>query len=54
MERLRRWHRELTVRDVFGAPTAATANDRLAECAVRLEDYTQRVFQAIHAEPPPT
>ncbi len=54
MERLRRWHRELTVRDVFGAAAAAAANDRLAECAVRLEDYTERVFQALHPEAPST
>ncbi|MDQ6726998.1 MAG: chromate resistance protein ChrB [Actinomycetota bacterium] len=53
MERLRRWHRELGVRDVFGAPSSPAAGDRLAECATRLDDYTERVFQALHAEPPP-
>ncbi|MDQ2826952.1 MAG: chromate resistance protein ChrB [Actinomycetota bacterium] len=52
MERLRRWHRELTVRDVFGAPSSDAAHERLAECAIRLDDYTERVFQALHAEPP--
>jgi hypothetical protein len=53
MERLRRWHRELSVRDVFGAPSSAAAQHRLAECGRRLEDYTERVFQALHADPAP-
>ncbi|MEV6956054.1 Chromate resistance protein ChrB [Streptomyces sp. NPDC048331] len=29
LERLRRWHRDLTARDVFGAPDAARAAERL-------------------------
>jgi hypothetical protein len=48
LERLRRWHRELKARDVFGAPSAADAEDRLKHCADRLADYTQQVFQALH------
>lgn len=48
LERLRRWHRELKTRDVFGGPSAAEAEQRLKECAERLDDYTQRVFQALH------
>jgi hypothetical protein len=52
MERLRRWHRELSARDVFAAPSAAPAQSRLTECASRLEDYTERVFQAINPAPP--
>jgi hypothetical protein len=51
MERLRRWHRELGVRDVFGSPSAATGQLRLTECASRLEDYTERVFEALNTEP---
>src|SRR5919201_2586123 len=47
LERLRRWHRELRLRDVLGAPSASSAVQRLKECEVRLEDYTQRVFQAV-------
>jgi hypothetical protein len=47
MERLRRWHRELTVRDVFGSPSAAPAQGRLTECGGRLDDFTDRVFQAL-------
>jgi len=47
MERLRRWHRELRLRDVLGAPSAATADQRLKACEAKLEDYTQRVFHAV-------
>ena len=48
LERLRRWHRELTARDVFGAPSAAEAEQQLKHCAERLADYTERVFAALH------
>jgi vacuolar-type H+-ATPase subunit I/STV1 len=47
LERLRRWHRELRLRDVLGAPSAAGADRRLKECEAKLEDYTQRVFRAV-------
>jgi len=48
LERLRRWHRDLRTRDLFGAPSAPTAEQRLKHCAERLEDYTDRVFHALH------
>jgi hypothetical protein len=48
LERLRRWHRELATRDVFGAPNAAEAGQQLKHCTERLADYTERVFQAVH------
>jgi hypothetical protein len=48
LERLRRWHRELSARDVFGAPEAAEAGQRLKHCTERLADYTERVFTALH------
>jgi hypothetical protein len=48
LERLRRWHRELKARDVFGAPSAAEAEQRLKHCTDRLADYTEQVFQALH------
>jgi hypothetical protein len=48
LERLRRWHRELATRDVFGAPNAAEAGQRLKHCTERLADYTERVFRALH------
>src|SRR5919204_1531951 len=43
LERLRRWHREIKVRDLFGAPSAAEAEQRLKDCAERLEAYSDRV-----------
>ncbi|MCP2167620.1 hypothetical protein LX83_004493 [Goodfellowiella coeruleoviolacea] len=48
LERLRRWHRAITARDVFGAPAAVDAGQRLQHCADRLADYTEQVFQALH------
>ena len=48
LERLRRWYRDVKVRDVFGAPAAAEAEQRLAVCVQRLEYYTERVFRAVH------
>jgi ChrB-like protein len=48
LERLRRWHRELKARDVFGAPSAGEAEQRLKHCTKRLADYTNQVFQALH------
>jgi hypothetical protein len=47
LERLRRWHRELRLRDVLGAPSAGGADQRLKACEAKLEHYTQRVFQAV-------
>lgn len=47
LERLRRWHRELRLRDVLGAPSAANADQHLKDCEAKLEDYTQRVFRAV-------
>jgi vacuolar-type H+-ATPase subunit I/STV1 len=47
LERLRRWHRELRLRDVLGAPSAAAAEGSLKDCEAKLEDYTQRVFHAV-------
>jgi len=48
LERLRRWYRDIKVRDLFSAPSAATAEQRLKHCAERLEDYAERVYQAVH------
>jgi len=47
LERLRRWHRELRLRDALGAPSAPAAERRLKDCQAKLEDYTQRVFRAV-------
>ncbi|MGW4981376.1 Chromate resistance protein ChrB [Streptomyces mirabilis] len=51
LERLRRRHRDLTARDVFGAPEAAEAGKRLKDCAAACEDYAERVFAALHGTP---
>jgi hypothetical protein len=48
LERLRRWHRELAARDVFGGPAADEADQQLKHCTERLADYTERVFAALH------
>lgn len=48
LERLRRWHRDLTARDVFGAPQATEAAERLKQCNAACEDYAERVFSALH------
>ncbi len=48
LERLRRWHRDLSVRDVFGTAEGRQAAERLKACAAGLEDYTNRVFAALH------
>jgi hypothetical protein len=48
LERLRRWHRDIKARDVFGAPAAAEAAGQLEHCTERLADYTERVFAALH------
>jgi hypothetical protein len=49
LERLRRWHRDLLARDVFGAPSAAVAEERLAHCGKRFEEYSELVFAVLHA-----
>jgi hypothetical protein len=51
LERLRRWHRDLSARDVFGAPEAAEAAARLKDCVAACEDYAERVFAALHQTP---
>jgi hypothetical protein len=48
LDRLRRWYRDIKVRDLFGAPAAVEAEQRLKHCAERLEDYADRVYQAVH------
>ena len=48
LERLRRWHRTIKSRDIFGAPSATEADHRLKHCQERLADYTERVFEALH------
>ena len=49
LERLRRWHRDLKARDVFGSLGAAFADQQLAQCVLRFEDYSKQVFAHLHA-----
>ena len=48
LERLRRWYRELKVRDLFGAPSATDAEQQLKQSQTRLEDFANRVYSALH------
>lgn len=48
LERLRRWHKAIKLRDVFGAPAAAEADQQLKHCGERLAKYTELVFAAQH------
>jgi len=48
LERLRRWYRELKLRDLFGAPSASSAESHLKESRARLEDFAERVYGALH------
>jgi len=50
LERLRRWYRELKLRDLFGAPSAAEAEQQLKQCQARLEDFANRVYSALHED----
>lgn len=49
LERLRRWHRDLRARDVFGANNSERATAALEHCTARFEDYSERVIAALHA-----
>jgi flagellar biosynthesis regulator FlaF len=51
LERLRRWHRDLTSRDVFGTPESAQATVRLKDCVARCEEFAELVFRALHQLP---
>jgi hypothetical protein len=46
LDRLRRWYRAIKTRDLYGAPSAGTADRRLKECAEALEDFAERVYEA--------
>jgi hypothetical protein len=51
LERLRRWYRELKLRDVLAVPAATEAETRLKACEAVLADYAERVYRAVHARP---
>ena len=46
LDRLRRWYRTIRARDLFGAPSAAAADQRLKDCAEALEDFAEQIYQA--------
>lgn len=48
LDRLRRWHRDLKARDVFGTNNSDRATEELQECGQRFEDYSERVIAALH------
>jgi hypothetical protein len=47
VDRLRRWHRELTIRDRFGAVESDEMQARLDECSVELARFTELVYEAV-------
>jgi DNA-binding transcriptional regulator PaaX len=47
LERLRRWYRDIRLRDVLGAPSAGEAARRLKECDAALEEYAVKVYEAL-------
>jgi hypothetical protein len=49
LERLRRWHRAIRGRDLFGAPGAGVAEQRLKDVAEALERFADLVYQAREA-----
>jgi hypothetical protein len=46
LERLRRWYRTIRAWDLFSAPGAADAEQRLKECAEALERFAGQVYAA--------
>jgi hypothetical protein len=51
LERLRRWYRDLRVRDLLRTPPSADADQYLKRCSERLDQYAERVY-ALLASPP--
>jgi hypothetical protein len=49
LERLRRWYRAIRGRDLFGAPGAAAAEQRLREVTDALERFADQVYEAREA-----
>jgi ChrB-like protein len=46
LDRLRRWYRTIRARDLFGAPSAGAADQRLKDCAEALESFAGKVYEA--------
>lgn len=48
LDRLRRWYRDLKLRDVLELPAAVAAEQHLKECAEVLESYADQVYRVMH------
>ena len=48
LERLRRWYRDLKLRDVLGLPEAGAAEERLKGCTEAFEGYSELVYRAMN------
>jgi hypothetical protein len=51
LDRLRRWYRDLRIRDVLATPPAAEADQHLKRCSERLDEYAERVYALLAAPP---
>lgn len=49
MERLRRWHRDLQIRDVLTTPIGTSADELFGRCEAALEAYTNQVYSALES-----
>ncbi len=49
LDRLRRWARELRVRDVFAVQNSASGESELGRCIDALNDYAEHVYRAAHS-----
>ena len=47
LERLRRWHRTINMRDRFGVDSAQLAHDRLQTCSGELDSNAEQVYLAL-------
>lgn len=46
-EKLKNWYEKIKKRDFFNAFTSEKVNETLAECQKRLEEFSDKVYEAI-------
>jgi hypothetical protein len=51
LDRLRRWYRDLRVRDLLGTPPPADADQYLKRCSQRFDQYAERVYALLASAP---